>query len=94
MVKLNIKPLNDRVLVEPIPVDNKTSTGIIIPETAKDKPQKGIVLAVGDGKNKYKMTVKVGDKILYSKYSGTEININNKEYLIMHESDILAIINN
>ncbi|WGH24742.1 MAG: co-chaperone GroES [Candidatus Shikimatogenerans bostrichidophilus] len=94
MVKINIKPLNDRVLVEPLPVENKTSTGIIIPETAKEKSQEGIVIAVGNGKNNSKMTVKVGNKVLFGKYSGTEIKINNKVYLIMYENDIFAIINN
>ncbi|WGH25656.1 MAG: co-chaperone GroES [Candidatus Shikimatogenerans bostrichidophilus] len=92
MKKINVKPLHDRVIIEPLPVDNKTSSGIIIPDTAKDKPQEGIVIAVGSGKKKYNMTVKNGDKVLYGKYSGTELKINNKEYLIMHESDIFAII--
>ncbi|MDH3004279.1 MAG: co-chaperone GroES [Candidatus Shikimatogenerans sp. JK-2022] len=87
-----IKPLSDRVLIEPLPVEDKTPKGIIIPDTAKDKPQKGIVIAIGPGKNKNGMTVKVGDKVLYGKYSGTDLIFNNKEYLIMFESDILAVI--
>ncbi|WGH28050.1 MAG: co-chaperone GroES [Candidatus Shikimatogenerans bostrichidophilus] len=92
MKKINIKPLNDRVIIEPLPVENKTSTGIFIPETAKEKPQEGIVIAVGPGKKNYDMTVKKGDKVLYSKYSGTKIKINSKKYLIMYENDILAIL--
>lgn len=92
MNKIKIKPLHDRVIIEPLPVESKTTTGIIIPDTAKDKPQKGIVISVGPGKNNYKMTVKKGDKVLYGKYSGTDLKINDKEYLIMHESDIFAIV--
>ncbi|WGH27050.1 MAG: co-chaperone GroES [Candidatus Shikimatogenerans bostrichidophilus] len=93
MKKINIKPLHDRVIIEPLPVEDKTSSGIFIPDTAKEKSQKGIVIAVGPGKKNYNMTVKNGDKVLYGKYSGTDLKINNKEYLIMHESDILAILN-
>ncbi|MDH3004464.1 MAG: co-chaperone GroES [Candidatus Shikimatogenerans sp. JK-2022] len=92
MKKIKIKPLNDRVIIEPIPVKDKTKSGIIIPDSALEKSQNGIVIAVGPGKNNNKMTVKIGDKILYGKYSGTDLNINNKKYLIMHESDIFAII--
>ncbi|WGH27563.1 MAG: co-chaperone GroES [Candidatus Shikimatogenerans bostrichidophilus] len=92
MKKINIKPLHDRVIIEPLPVENKTKSGIIIPDTAKEKSQKGIVIAVGPGKKNYNMTVKNGDKVLYGKYSGTDLKINDKEYLIMHENDILAII--
>ncbi|WGH25568.1 MAG: co-chaperone GroES [Candidatus Shikimatogenerans bostrichidophilus] len=88
-----VKPLNDRVIIKPLPVEDKTSTGIIIPETAKKKSEKGIVFAVGPGKKNYKMTVKKGDKVLYGKYSGTDLKINKKKYIIMHESDIYAIIN-
>jgi chaperonin GroES len=89
---INIKPLADRVVVEPAPAEEKTAGGIIIPDTAKEKPQKGTVVAVGSGKKDEPMTVKVGDKVLYGKYAGTEINIDGKEYLIMRESDIYAII--
>jgi len=90
--KLNIKPLYDRVIIESVLVENKTTTGIIIPDSAKVRPQEGIIVAIGPGKKNQNMLVKVGDKVLYSKYSGTEIIYNNKEYLIMKESDILAII--
>ena len=92
MSKINIKPLADRVLVEPSPAEEKTSTGIIIPDTAKEKPQKGSVVAVGSGKKDEPLTVKVGDNILYGKYAGTEITIDDKDYLIMRESDIFAIV--
>lgn len=91
-MKVNIKPLADRVLVEPAPAEQKTTGGIIIPDTAKEKPQKGTVIAVGKGKKDEPMTVKVGDVVLYGKYSGTEINIEGNDYLIMKESDIFAII--
>jgi chaperonin GroES len=89
---VNVKPLADRVLVEAAPAETKTSGGIIIPDTAKEKPQRGKIVAVGNGKPDEPMTVKVGDTVLYGKYSGTEINIDGKEYLIMRESDIYAII--
>jgi chaperonin GroES len=92
MAKLNIKPLADRVLVEAAAAEQKTSGGIIIPDTAKEKPQKGKVVAVGTGKKDEPITVKVGDNILYGKYAGTEITVDGKEYLIMRESDIYAII--
>ena len=92
MEKVNIKPLADRVLVEPAAAEEKTAGGIIIPDTAKEKPQKGTVVAVGNGKKDEPMTVKVGDSVLYGKYSGTEINVGNKQYLMMRESDIFAII--
>ena len=92
MASVNIKPLGDRVLVEPAPAETKTAAGIIIPDTAKEKPQRGKVIAVGEGKKDEPMTVKVGDMVLYGKYSGTEINIDGTEYLIMRESDIYAII--
>lgn len=91
-----IKPLADRVLVEPAAAEETTASGIIIPDTAKEKPQKGVVVAAGPGKvengNKVEMTVKDGDNVLYGKYSGTEVTIEGKEYLIMRESDILGII--
>lgn len=92
MAKVNIKPLADRVLVEPAAAEQKTAGGIIIPDTAKEKPQKGIVVAVGNGKKDEPMTVKVGDKVLYGKYSGSEITVDGADYLIMRESDILAIV--
>ena len=92
MSKLNIKPLADRVLVEPLEAETKTASGIIIPDTAKEKPQKGKVVAVGPGDNDNKVTLKIGDCVLYGKYSGTEINYEGSDYLIMKESDILAII--
>jgi len=92
MSNLNIKPLADRVIVEPAAAEQKTSGGIIIPDTAKEKPQKGTVVAVGNGKKDEPMTVKVGDSVLYGKYAGTEITIDGKEFLIMKESDIYAIV--
>ena len=91
-MSVNFKPLADRVLVEPIAAETKTASGIIIPDTAKEKPQEGTVVAVGSGKKDVPMTVKVGDLVLYGKYSGTEINVDGKDYLIMRESDILAVI--
>ena len=92
MGKLKIKPLADRVLVEPAAAEEKSSGGIIIPDTAKEKPQKGTVVAVGPGKKDEPTTVKVGDHVLYGKYSGTELNVEGKDYLMMRESDILAIV--
>ena len=92
MSKLNLTPLADRVVVEPAEVEQKTAGGIIIPDTAKEKPQKGTVVAVGNGKKDEPMTVKVGDAVLYGKYSGTEVNVDGKDYLIMKESDIYAIV--
>lgn len=92
MSELKIKPLADRVVVEPSPAETKTASGIIIPDTAKEKPQEGTVVAVGNGKKDEPMTVKVGDKVLYGKYAGTELKFGGKDYLIMRESDILAII--
>ncbi|MCD6067471.1 MAG: Chaperonin Cpn10 [Bacteroidetes bacterium] len=89
---VNIKPLADRVLVEAAQAETKTAGGIIIPDTAKEKPQKGKVIAVGTGKKDEPLTVKVGDTVLYGKYSGTELMIDGKEYLIMKESDIYAIV--
>lgn len=89
---LNIKPLADRVVVEPAKAEEKTASGIIIPDTAKEKPQRGTVVAVGAGKPEEPMTVKVGDAVLYGKYSGTEISLDGKDYLIMRESDLFAIV--
>ena len=91
-MSLNIKPLSDRVLVEPVEAETKTASGIIIPDNAKEKPQQGKVVAVGNGKKDEPMTVKVGDTVLYGKYSGTELKLEGKDYLIMRESDILAIV--
>lgn len=91
-MSVNVKPLADRVLVEAAPAEEKTAFGIIIPDTAKEKPQKGTVVAVGPGKKDEPITVKVGDTVLYGKYSGTELTVEGKEYLIMRESDIYAII--
>ena len=92
MSKISIKPLADRVLVEPSEAETKTSSGIIIPDSAKEKPQKGNVVAVGPGTKDNPVTLKVGDTVLYGKYSGTELKFENNDYLIMRESDILAIV--
>ncbi|WP_068597596.1 co-chaperone GroES [Vaginella massiliensis] len=92
MSALNIRPIADRVVIEPAPAETKTASGIIIPDSAKEKPQEGTVVAVGNGKKDEPMTVKVGDKVLYGKYSGTELKLEGKDYLIMREADILAII--
>ena len=89
---LQINPLADRVVVEPAPAEEKTAGGIIIPDTAKEKPQRGKIVAVGPGKKDEPTTVKVGDAVLYGKYSGTEITIEGKDYLIMRESDLYAVI--
>lgn len=89
---LNIKPIGDRVVVEPAPAEEKTASGIYIPDTAKEKPQRGMIVAVGNGKTDEPMTVKVGDEVLYGKYAGTEFTYEGKEYLIMRESDIYAVI--
>jgi len=96
-MKLKLKPLADRVVVEPAPPDEVSKGGIILPDTAQEKPQQGTVAAVGEGKisdsgNLVKMTLKAGDKILYGKYSGTEVTIDGTDYLIMRESDILAVL--
>ena len=91
-MKVNIKPLADRVVVAPAEAEQKTAGGIIIPDTAKEKPQKGTIVAVGPGKKDEPMTVKVGDTVLYGKYAGTELTLEGENYLIMKESDILAII--
>jgi chaperonin GroES len=90
--KISIKPLADRVVVQVAPAETKTASGIIIPDTAKEKPQQGVVVAIGGGKKDEPMTVKVGDRVLYGKYSGTEITHEGKDYLIMRESDIFAIV--
>lgn len=90
--KLKITPLADRVIVKAAAAEEKTSSGIIIPDTAKEKPSHGVVMAVGTGKKDEPMTVKSGDKVLYGKYAGTEIKIEGEDYLIMRESDIFAIV--
>ena len=90
-MSMNIKPLADRVLVEPAPAEEKTASGIIIPDTAKEKPQRGTVVAVGPGKPEEPTTVKVGDTVLYGKYSGTELQVEGSDYRIMPARDILAI---
>ena len=92
MSKMNIKPLADRVLVQASEAETKTSSGIIIPDTAKEKPQKGKIIAVGEGTSDHKMNVKVGDRVLYGKYSGTELTIDDTDYLIMKETDIFGIV--
>lgn len=92
MAKLNIKPLADRVVIDPSAAEEKTAGGLIIPDTAKEKPQKGTVVAVGPGKVDEPMTVKVNDVVLYGKYAGTEISVDGKDYLIMRESDLVAIV--
>jgi chaperonin GroES len=90
--QINIKPLADRVLIKPMSSEEKTKGGIFIPDTAKEKPQRGAVIAIGTGKKDEPLTVKVSDQVLYGKYSGTEITIEGKDYLIMKESDIYAIV--
>ncbi len=87
-----IKPLADRVVIEPKEAEKQTAAGLFIPDTAKEKPQQGVVLAVGPGKKDEPMEVKVGDMVLYGKYAGTEVTIDDKKYLIVKQSDILAII--
>lgn len=94
---LKLKPLEDRVVVDPKEAEDKTASGIILPDTAQEKPQEATVVAIGPGKASdsgtiVKMTVKVGDNVLYGKYSGSEVIVNGKDYLIMRESDILAIL--
>lgn len=89
---LNIRPIADRVVIQPAPAEEKTASGLYIPDTAKEKPQRGTVVAVGDGKKDEPITVKVGDEVLYGKYAGTEITYEGSEYLIMRESDIYAIL--
>lgn len=93
MSVIPFKPINDRVVVKPLPAEEKTKGGIIIPDTAKEKPQQGEIIAVGPGKKDHQMTVKLGDRVLYGKYSGQEVSLNGDEYLIMREDDILVILN-
>ncbi len=89
---LNIQPLSDRVLIEPVAAETQTASGIFIPDTAKEKPQKGTVVAVGKGTKDHEMTVKVGDTVLYGRHAGTELKLEGKDYLIMAEDEIFAII--
>jgi chaperonin GroES len=91
-MNMNVTPLKDRVLVEPALAEEKTAGGIIIPDTAKEKPQKGVIVAAGLGKKDEPLTVKVGDTVLYGKYSGTEVVIEGKTYLIMREDDIYMVV--
>lgn len=92
MSKVSFKPNEDRILVESAAAEEKTASGIIIPDTAKEKPQEGIVVAVGEGTTDKPVTVKVGDKVLYGKYSGTELSLNGTEYLIMRNSDVFGTL--
>ena len=91
-MSINVKPLADRVIIEPAPAEEKTAGGIIIPDTAKEKPKKGKIIAAGNGKKDEPLTVKAGDTVLYGQYSGTEIKIDGGDYLIMRESDVFAIV--
>ena len=92
MSKLNIQPLSDRVLVEPVQAEEKTASGLYIPDSAKEKPQQAIVVATGKGLKDQPMTVKIGDKVIYGKYAGTELKLEGKDYIMMREADILAIV--
>jgi chaperonin GroES len=92
MGNLNIKPLADRVLIQPAVAEKKTASGIIIPDTAKEKPQRGVVVAVGAGTKDNPITLEVGNTVLYGKYAGTEVNVDGTDYLIMREADVIAII--
>jgi chaperonin GroES len=92
MSEIKLKPLRDRVIIKPMEAEDKTASGIIIPDSAKEKPQRGTVVAVGPGKKDEKTELKVGDSVLYGKYSGTELNYDGKDYLMMKQSDIMAII--
>jgi chaperonin GroES len=93
MSKLKLKPINDRIVVKPAPAEEKTKGGIIIPDTAKEKPLQGEVVAVGPGKEDQKMTISVGDQVLFGKYAGQKIELDGEEYLIMREDDVLVILN-
>ena len=97
MAKVKINPLNDRVLLEPCEAEEKTAGGIVLPETAKEKPQRGVILATGPGRlldsgERGGMDVKVGDEVFYGKYAGTNVEVDGKEYVILRESDILAVV--
>jgi chaperonin GroES len=89
---MKIKPLADRVLIEPAEAETKTASGLFIPDTAKEKPQRGTVIAAGNGKKDEPMELKEGDVVLYGKYAGTEINVEGKDYLMMRQSDVLAVL--
>ncbi len=89
---MNLKPLSDRLVIKPLEQAEQTASGILLPETAKEKPQRGVIVAAGPGKKDEPVTVKVGDTVLYGKYAGTEINVDGVEYLIMRESDVFAIL--
>ncbi len=89
---MNIKPLADRVLIKPVAAEEKTASGIIIPDTAKEKPLKGEIIAAGNGTKDEEMVVKAGDTVLYGKYAGTELDLDGEKYLIMKQSDILAVV--
>ena len=91
-MSLNIKPISDRVVIEPMAAETTTASGIIIPDTAKEKPQRGEIIAVGPGKDGNAMTVQQGDVVLYGKYAGQELNYEGEDYLIMREDDILVIV--
>lgn len=90
---MTIKPLLDRVVVEAKEAETKTASGLFIPDSAKEKPQQGVVVAVGSGKKDEPMELKVGDTVLYGKYAGTEITVDGKDYLVMHQSDVVAVLN-
>lgn len=96
--KLNLRPLADRVIVEPLEQEEKTASGLLLPETAKEKPQEGLIVAIGpgrwdeEGKKRVEMEVALGDKVVFAKYSGSEIKIGDKKYLILGEKDILAVV--
>ena len=92
MAKINLRPLDDRVVVEPLEAEEMTAGGIVLPDAAKEKPQRGEVVAVGPGKDGNLMTVQVGDIVLYGKYSGQEISLDGQDYLIMREDDILVVL--
>lgn len=92
MSTINVRPLGDRVLIEPMAAEERTASGIIIPDTAKEKPQRGTVRAVGAGTKDVTMELKPGDVVLYGKYSGTEVTVDEKDYVIMKQSDVLAVI--
>lgn len=93
MSKVAFKPINDRVVVKPLPVEEKTKGGIIIPDTAKEKPQQGEIIAVGPGKEGAHLNVNIGDRVLYGKYAGQELKYDGEDYLIMREDDILVVLN-
>jgi chaperonin GroES len=90
--KLKMKPIGDRIVIKSAPAEEKTSGGIIIPDTAKEKPQKGEVIAVGPGKDGNLMRIKIGDMVMYGKYAGQQIEIDGEEYLILREDDVLVIL--